>query len=403
MRFLLSVCGPFLIALLLLPTNVHAQQVTACAVAAYAPAEYFDRGRACYELGQYERAIEDFSRGLEQTPNDIGALTWRAHIYRTIGAFALAISDYDHILALDASSAVTYRSRGNSRYQLQHTEQALADLNRALALDPGFAAAYADRALIARDQGDIDGALVDLTNAIQTYYEPLDWAYHQRGLLYVSQQQYEAALVDFSQAVALVPESGFYHNWRGYALHELGNMQAALAEFNQAIALNDSDAWAYASRGQAYQLLGNTDQALLDLHRALTLDPDNRDALVYRGATFAAAGHYELAQADYEHALQLDPNYAEGYRGLGEVYDLQGNGERALANYYRYRLLTGGQADPQVSARVQTLEQQQALKAFLLSLVGIFAVVLGYRVLRRQMAETLRAVRPLRADSQPQA
>ena len=55
-------------------------------------------------------------------------------------------------------------------------------------------------------------------------------AYRNRGWLYCKLKNYNAALVDFNQAVALSPNDNLAYHFRGLAYEKLGDKQRAQAD-----------------------------------------------------------------------------------------------------------------------------------------------------------------------------
>lgn len=79
-----------------------------------------------------------------------------------------------------------------------------------------------------------------------------------------------------------------------------GNYQEAIIAFTAAIEIDPKQALAYVGRGDAYVLSGETDENLT------------------------------AAKADYEQAVELDETSVEAYLGLADVYIRQGDYEKAL-------------------------------------------------------------------------
>lgn len=82
-----------------------------------------------------------------------------------------------------------------------------------------------------------------------------------------------------------------------------GNYQAAISDFDQAIALNPDYAEAYFNRGNAYAALKQYPQAISDFDRAIALNPDYTYAYNSRGTSHLAAQQFPQAIADYDQAI----------------------------------------------------------------------------------------------------
>lgn len=60
------------------------------------------------------------------------------------------------------------------------------------------------------------------------------FALYNRGIAYDRLGDYEAAVADFSAAIALDPSNAdFYHN-RGFSRRKMGQFEAAIADYTQA-------------------------------------------------------------------------------------------------------------------------------------------------------------------------
>jgi len=96
-----------------------------------------------------------------------------------------------------------------------------------------------------------------------------------RGILHMSRKAYEAALVDYSQAIRLAPDNGVAHVNRGAALIALERPDEGVEAIDQGLALNaEQPEKAYFNRGYGREMLGDVKGAYLDFTRASELRPD---------------------------------------------------------------------------------------------------------------------------------
>ena len=80
----------------------------------------------------------------------------------------------------------------------------------------------------------------------------------------------------------LLDDAKDYYN-RGVAKLKLGDYEDAIADYDQAIALNPDDADAYYNRGIAKRGLGDHDSAIADFDQGIELKPDDGEAYFLRG------------------------------------------------------------------------------------------------------------------------
>ena len=123
----------------------------------------------------------------------------------------------------------------------------------------------------------------------------------------------------FSQSTqTVVTEISFERSYReGLRKYQAGDYQAAVEDFTQAIALDSQNALAYNKRGNAFYQLGDYQQAKIDTSKAIELDPQNADAYYDRGFSLYELGKYKEAIADYTKAIELNSRHVHAYYGRG--------------------------------------------------------------------------------------
>lgn len=161
------------------------------------------RGIALSELKRFPEAIKDFSISLELNPElaDQG-LYFRGLARSAAGDHELAIDDYSKALNINPDY-LTYYQRGKSCFAIGRYEAAVQDFSIALRIRPRFADAVLYRA--------------------KAYY------HSGEGLL---------ALEDLNQASILLSGSAEVHYYRGLVNRVLQNEAAAKEDFDIALRLN---------------------------------------------------------------------------------------------------------------------------------------------------------------------
>ncbi len=97
----------------------------------------------------------------------------------------------------------------------------------------------------------------------------------QEGVGLIQQQQLDAAIARFQQAIALDPKFVPAHYNLGLALRQKGDIQGAASAFYRTIQVKPDWALAYANLGAALLEGGNLPQAQEYLERAIVLDPES--------------------------------------------------------------------------------------------------------------------------------
>lgn len=127
---------------------------------------YFNRGNAYYDLKQYERAIQDYSKAIALNTNYAEAYFNRGIVYYNLGQYERAILDYNKALEFKQHEFI-YNNRGNAYSKLGQKERAILDFDKAIELNPNYAMAYNNRgythykalvfSLVPRSQGCCGG------------------------------------------------------------------------------------------------------------------------------------------------------------------------------------------------------------------------------------------------------
>ena len=217
--------------------------------------DYYNQGNAYYKLGDYERAIENFSQALRLNPKDVKAYVNRGNARYEVAQhsgdpdkdYKAAISDFDEALSLNKNETEAYVKRGIVRYEIaqysttpeKDYRAAIQDFNQALALNPHEAKAYVKRGIVryklAQYTGDSNkgysAAISDFNQALILNPNEAE-AYVKRGIVRYEISQYSgksnknywAAVQDLQKAAKLFLEQGDIDHYQ----QALGNICVAL-------------------------------------------------------------------------------------------------------------------------------------------------------------------------------
>ena len=156
----------------------------------------------------------------------------------------------------------------------------------------------------------IDGCSA-IINSGQYKGKDLSWAFINRGNLYSIIGNYDSALGDFTEAIALDPTNGMAYDGRCFVHNSRGENDLALADCDEAIKLDPNNALAYNNRGNAWRAKNDLDRAIGDYTDAIRLEPKYVMAYNNRGDAYGMKIDYEHAIADFSESIRLDPGNAE--------------------------------------------------------------------------------------------
>lgn len=97
----------------------------------------------------------------------------------------------------------------------------------------------------------------------------LSIVYSNRALGYMHQKQWDEAIADLSEALAIDGTNQFAFNSRGQCWSNKKNYDRAFADFDEALRLDPEFTGAYYNRGLAYQEMGDNQKAIVQYRLAL--------------------------------------------------------------------------------------------------------------------------------------
>ncbi len=165
--------------------------------------------------------------------------------------------------------------------------------------------------------------------------QPSADTWFQRGTALSSEQQWQAALAAFREAVRVDPSHALAHAWLGNILSQLGDHEAAVTAYDRAIEFKPDFARVVSNRAQAQAQLGRLAEARMSHDQAISLDPSDAAIHFNRGAFLSEIGDTDGAVASYRAAIALKPDYADAFCNLGLVQQEAGQRDAAMESYTR--------------------------------------------------------------------
>jgi tetratricopeptide (TPR) repeat protein len=193
---------------------------------------------------------------------------------------------------------------------------------------------YLERGGAKSKKGDRNGAIADFTQVLAIDPQS-SVAYNARGAVRQSKGDLDGALKDYTHALAIDPQMAAAYDGRGNVKTAKDDLDGAIADFTRAVHFDPSMAAAYDSRGNAKTAKDDLDGAVADFTRAITLDPTMANAYSDRGFARQANGNLDGAISDYTQALALKPKTASAYYNRGLARLSQGNLNEAIIDFDR--------------------------------------------------------------------
>lgn len=126
---------------------------------------YYERGMKQRYNRQFDQAIDDFSKAIALTPDNLWAYVARGHAYAYKKDFARAFADQETAIRKKPNE-VTYTGRAVDLIEAGDYDRAIADLNEALRINAKYFYGYFWRGELYLKKGDFGKAEADYQTAL---------------------------------------------------------------------------------------------------------------------------------------------------------------------------------------------------------------------------------------------
>jgi tetratricopeptide (TPR) repeat protein len=147
----------------------------------------------------------------------------------------------------------------------------------------------------------------------------------EKGIAYYNNDEYDQAIVDFTRAINVNPNSSLAYYYRGSTYQKIKNYDHAIADYTQVIRIDPNDAVAYNNRANAYFDKNDYDNAIADYTQAIRITPNDAVAYNNRAIAYRYKNDYDNAISDYNQVIRIDPNDSDAYYWRGNAYELKGD------------------------------------------------------------------------------
>ena len=218
-----------------------------------------------------------------------------------------------------------------------------ASANTALS-DPSSAEAYYKSATTHHDLGEFDQAISEYRQAIAL--NPNSPIIHNRlGVAYSELKQYDAALDAYQKALVLSPMTAEPHYNMGLVYLKQGDLPRAAEAFKRAVAIDAEWGDPYTGLGEVYLKQGDFGQAARAYKQATRLNPSgNPSAILGLGKTYVKQGRLEDATIAIEKAIEIQVDNTEAHYQLAQIYIKRGEKKKAASAMVFFKVLR--QTDP---------------------------------------------------------
>lgn len=274
---------------------------------------YFFRGYAYLKKEDYKNALADFKIASELDEKNDKAFFYIGKIYYDQNQYEEAIEYFNKAISLNNKHISAINDRGMAYYQLGNYNAATLSFQSAIAVDGTFAMAYNNLgSAIFFNQNVANPTKKDLEDAKAAFSKAIELdpslfvAYYNRASMFYYLKNYEAALADIENALAIQENNAMCHFYSGVIKGKQENYGGAIESLETALELAPSLSYAYEEMGNIYQEQKQYLQALEMYDKAISLTQNSvyeglmyyRKAIVYALEEDEASMYSELKKAD---------------------------------------------------------------------------------------------------------
>lgn len=188
--------------------------------------------------------------------------------------------------------------------------------------------------------------------------EPLDLSpedrfdFHiDRGTLFLAEQKYDWAIVEFRKLVEIKPKDAEAHQLLGEALYYTGAYDEALKEENKALDLDSEFYRARYGKSIVQAKLGQTEESRREYETAHDTDPLDIDAWYDWATEMSEMGRYDEAIKAFKEILEDAPDYPRPVRvDLGNALIRAGREKEGYQEHKQAKTLDPD--DPSIPAEI---------------------------------------------------
>lgn len=257
---------------------------------------YMVRGLIRLNASKNKEALSDFDRVMTMAPALSTFAYLRADASIELGNYPKAIADYSKIIEKRPKLVLFDFTANTGRFR-QHFEY--RDENFINLADIYFlrGSCYSRKAQFAPAEKDFSSAIMLDAGEWESYYE--------RGNVRLSQGKLKAAVADYTACLKIKKDFWDCLIKRSSAYEKLKQTDMAVADLTSIIKANPADAGTYLLRAQLFERMKSNDRALADYTEMIRRAPSDDDGYKARGDLYFKLGQYKKAVADFDRAIKL--------------------------------------------------------------------------------------------------
>lgn len=304
------------------------------------------QGDMALKMGDWEKAMFDYTNALMTDPGYAEAFMKRAMLYGKMGRTKESLDDYNRAIALNPNSAFLYDQRAKLKIIALDFPGAETDMTKARSIapsDPNVRESVMDGYLLMENYQ----SALKLADSILTFWGEYDHYVHlKRALGFVFSGDPGTALYEVDKALREDPGSAVAYDLKGIILLKMNRNEEAIQAFTAAIRLSPAFELAFYNRALAHRIMANETAAEADFTSALDLATNKAHVAFARAQSRKSLGDSEGAMEDSDLAIDFDPGLKEALFHRSFMKKMLGDKAGALND--ADRAINAGKPAPEV-------------------------------------------------------
>ena len=300
-------------------------------------------GMAHSEDGNFEKAINAFENGLQQSPDDPAMLEALAYLQTRTNRTDAAITTLQRIASQNSSDAATRTTLGVLQQRTGDIEKAVAWYKDALSIDQENFTAHYNLGLVYVQQQKMAEAVDEFKKA--NVIEPGNVELLERlGDAQTHLKLYGACPGSYQDAINHGGDREKLLTKLALCLAAGGRTLDAIEALNKSVALgvNNPDIWFFL--GDLYSGLEESDGAIDAYLKSLALQPGQKELHLNLGVLYAEKEMFDESMTQLQQAVALDSRYTQAWSNIALVAEMLEDDKEAIAAHEKLVALGNGTA-----------------------------------------------------------
>lgn len=327
----------YILSLLTLPFDLQALENVARTVSNFRFLPILLKGFYMVHTRSVEDAIGIYIRAIEKAPGFVPLYCLLGDIYRSLGRFEDAITEYKMAIWLDSLNVEAYRHLCQAYEELGDYDSAVEIYEKLIQITPNMPDVHSNLANILYIKGDVEGAISHFQTAV-TLNPRKQWTSiinQTLGFVYQeSKNDINAAITSYQSAYLLTPEDIDIYVNLGSAFYDKEDYDNALTVYRNALELDPKNAKIHCNLGFLHWGKGDLDEAIKEYEMSIEYDPAYDIAYNNLGVIYLDdLGRVQKAMELFKKSIECNPNYALAHFNLARAITITGDKIEAAKLY----------------------------------------------------------------------